>query len=61
MVDAAQRRVPISIGHIGNIVELWERIVERNIHVDLGSDQTSYTIRIKEGIFLQTTSYQESR
>ena len=26
---------------MGNIVELWERCVERDIHVDLGSDQTS--------------------
>ena len=30
-----------SIAYIGNIVDLWERMVERNIHVDLGSDQTS--------------------
>jgi len=31
----------VSIGYIGNIVELWERLAERNIRVDLGSDQTS--------------------
>lgn len=30
-----------SIAFLGNVVELWERIVERNVHVDLGSDQTS--------------------
>ncbi|HCD48242.1 MAG TPA: hypothetical protein DEQ46_06395, partial [Cryomorphaceae bacterium] len=30
-----------SIAYIGNIVDLWERMVERNVHVDLGSDQTS--------------------
>ena len=26
---------------LGNIVDLWERMVERNVKVDLGSDQTS--------------------
>ena len=60
MVDAAQRRVPISIGHIGNIVELWERIVERNIHVDLGSDQTSLHNPYQGGYFPADYSYLES-
>ncbi|MDP7373119.1 MAG: urocanate hydratase [Candidatus Poseidoniaceae archaeon] len=60
MVEAAQRRVPISIGHIGNIVELWERIVERDIHVDLGSDQTSLHNPYQGGYFPADYSYQES-
>lgn len=30
-----------SIAYLGNIVTLWERLAERKIHVDLGSDQTS--------------------
>lgn len=30
-----------SIAFLGNIVDLWERLAEREIHVDLGSDQTS--------------------
>ena len=32
---------PRSIAFLGNIVTLWERLVEANIRVDLGSDQTS--------------------
>lgn len=32
---------PHSIAFLGNIVTLWERLVERNIHIDMGSDQTS--------------------
>lgn len=32
---------PFSIAFLGNIVDLWERLAERNIKVDLGSDQTS--------------------
>ncbi|PCJ86420.1 MAG: urocanate hydratase [Flavobacteriales bacterium] len=31
----------ISIAYVGNIVNLWEKLAERNIKVDLGSDQTS--------------------
>ncbi|MEW6135082.1 MAG: urocanate hydratase [Bacteroidales bacterium] len=30
-----------SIAYLGNIVDLWERLAERNIKVDIGSDQTS--------------------
>lgn len=30
-----------AIAFIGNVVHLWERLVERSIKVDLGSDQTS--------------------
>ena len=41
MVDSAAAKKAISIGFIGNIVDLWERIVARDVHVDLGSDQTS--------------------
>jgi urocanate hydratase len=32
---------PRSIAFLGNIVTLWERLVERDVAVDLGSDQTS--------------------
>ena len=41
MVSCASSGQATSIGYIGNIVDLWERLVERNVHVDLGSDQTS--------------------
>jgi urocanate hydratase len=30
-----------SIAYLGNVVELWERMAERNVKIDLGSDQTS--------------------
>jgi len=41
MVTSASSGQATSIGYIGNIVDLWERLVERDVHVDLGSDQTS--------------------
>ena len=41
MVESAANNIAISIGYVGNIVTLWERLCERGIKVDLGSDQTS--------------------
>lgn len=35
------RNMPRSIAYLGNVVDLWERLAQRNIEVDLGSDQTS--------------------
>jgi len=31
----------VSLGYHGNVVDLWEALYEADIHVDLGSDQTS--------------------
>ena len=36
----AERRT-VSMAYIGNVVDLWERLAEEGINVDLGSDQTS--------------------
>jgi len=31
----------VSLAYLGNVVEVWEKFDEANIHIDLGSDQTS--------------------
>ena len=31
----------ISMAYVGNVVDLWERLDDEGIHVDIGSDQTS--------------------
>ena len=31
----------ISMAYVGNVVDLWERLADEGIHVDIGSDQTS--------------------
>ena len=36
----AEQRV-VSMAYVGNVVDLWERLADEHIHVDLGSDQTS--------------------
>lgn len=38
---AKREQEAVSLAYQGNIVELWERLVDSDIHVDLGSDQTS--------------------
>ena len=40
-LQAQRDKSPLSIGYLGNIVDLWERLVERDVRVDLGSDQSS--------------------
>ena len=60
MLNAANLGKPISVGHIGNIVELLERIVERNISVDLGSDQTSLHNPYQGGYFPADYTFDES-
>ena len=31
----------VSLAYVGNVVDLWERLADEQLHVDLGSDQTS--------------------
>ena len=31
----------VSLAYVGNVVDLWERLADEDVHVDLGSDQTS--------------------
>ena len=40
-LQAKENKEAISIAYDGNIVDLWEKLVERNVKVELGSDQTS--------------------
>lgn len=39
--EAIEKKQIKSFAYIGNIVDLWEKLYDENIHVDLGSDQTS--------------------
>jgi len=49
-----------SIAYLGNIVDLWERLAERNIHVDMGSDQTSLHNPWAGGYYPVGLSYENS-
>lgn len=39
--QAQTQRETVSIAYIGNVVDVWERFYAEDIHVQLGSDQTS--------------------
>ncbi|MCG8865727.1 urocanate hydratase, partial [Tenacibaculum finnmarkense] len=38
---AKENQETVSIAYLGNIVDVWEKFDTANVHVDLGSDQTS--------------------
>ena len=61
MVDAKNSGTAKSIGHIGNVVELLERMVERNISIDLLSDQTSLHNPWQGGYYPVTLSFEEGK
>lgn len=50
----------VSIAFIGNVVDLWEKLEKDNIHVDLGSDQTSLHNPWAGGYYPVGLSYEES-
>lgn len=60
MVYCADNKTAISIGYIGNIVDLWERLVERDVRVDMGSDQTSLHNPYQGGYFPAGYAYEDA-
>lgn len=61
MISASDKKIGTSIGYIGNIVELWERLVERDVMVHLGSDQTSLHNPYQGGYYPADLSFEESQ
>ena len=55
-----EKRV-VSMAYVGNVVDLWERLAEDNIHVDLGSDQTSLHNPWAGGYYPVGISLEESK
>lgn len=50
----------VSIAYIGNIVEIWERFLEEDIFIHVGSDQTSLHIPWTGGYYPVGLSYKEA-
>jgi len=50
----------VSIAYLGNIVDVWERFDTENIHIDLGSDQTSLHNPWAGGYYPVDLSFEES-
>ena len=58
---AREHKEVVSMAYQGNVVDLWERLAEEGIAVDLGSDQTSLHNPWAGGYYPVGYSYEESR
>ena len=58
--QAVAAREVVSMAYVGNAVDLWERLAEEDIKVDLGSDQTSLHNPWAGGYYPVGYSYEES-
>jgi urocanate hydratase len=59
-LEYREKQQPHSIAYLGNIVDLWERLAERDIKADLGSDQTSLHNPWAGGYYPAGLSFEES-
>ena len=59
-IQAKQKNEAISLAYNGHIVDLWEKIIERNLKVDIGSDQTSLHNPCAGGYYPQGMDYSEA-
>ena len=51
----------VSLAYHGNVVDLWEKLAAENVHVDLGSDQTSLHNPWAGGYYPVGYSFEESK
>ena len=58
---AVEGKEVVSLAYEGNVVDLWERLAHEDIHVDLGSDQTSLHNPWAGGYYPVGYSYEESK
>ena len=57
---AQEQREVVSLAYVGNVVDLWERLADEEIRVDLGSGQTSLHNPWAGGYYPVGLSYEES-
>ena len=60
-LKAVEEKRTVSMAYVGNAVDLWERLAEKEIHVDLGSDQTSLHNPWAGGYYPVGLSLEESK
>ena len=60
LVEARDRKEAVSIGYVGNIVDVWRVLDQRGISIDLGSDQTSLHNPFGGGYYATGFSYEEN-
>lgn len=60
MNRAKQSKEAVSLAYQGNIVDLWEQLAEKNVDIDLGSDQTSLHNPWAGGYYPAGISFEQS-
>ncbi len=60
MLQARANKEAVSLAYQGNVVDLWEYLAEKNIPIDLGSDQTSLHNPFAGGYYPAGMSLDES-
>lgn len=60
LYEARKKGDAVSMAYCGNIVDLWERLADENIRVDIGSDQTSLHNPWAGGYYPAGISFEES-
>lgn len=58
---AVEAKEAVSLAYQGNVVDLWERLADEDIHVDLGSDQTSLHNPWAGGYYPVGLTFEESK
>lgn len=58
--EAVSKKETVSIAYDGNIVDVWEKFADEDIHIDLGSDQTSLHNPWAGGYYPVGLSYEEA-
>jgi len=58
---ARQKKEAVSLAYQGNVVNLWEKLYEENIKVELGSDQTSLHNPWAGGYYPVDLTFEESK
>ncbi len=58
--EARKNKEAVSLAYQGNIVDLWEKFADSDLHIELGSDQTSLHNPYAGGYYPAGLSFEES-
>ncbi|HNA56792.1 MAG TPA: urocanate hydratase, partial [Chitinophagales bacterium] len=61
MQEARKNKEAVSLAYQGNVVDLWEKLANDNIQIEIGSDQTSLHNPFAGGYYPAGLSFEESK
>ncbi len=60
MTEARSNKEAVSLAYQGNVIDLWEKLADKNIPIELGSDQTSLHNPFAGGYYPTGLTFDES-